>query len=418
MNGVGVSQSIVKNFPRTVRQRGSTLVEALIALTIMAFGTLALASMQSKLSRNSDISKQRTEAVRLGQEKLENLRSYTTISSNGRGTAWNDMPVGGMILSDRIAPGDKYSDGAAVVGNTVFDRSWWMAGNASDAMRVATVTVTWSDRGAKSTAASEKQSISLSTIISKTDPVHVGSLGFPLPGNTNLKRPKNRNLNIPIPAVALSEGKSAYQLNNQLAVIFNNESGYVVQKCGFIVTASSDVSGCAMYNAYIVAGYVSRIDNNTAWPTGMNTSGLDGGQSGAITCTYGQAVNQNTTATALNDYKYYLCVVPVASGGSWSGKMLLGGISTTGSTIVCRFQYPTDGSSDANERNVQAYVAVNKSLDAQNYVLTTSSAIGNAACPVADGLSTVLHQDCRSIANYSANTAAILASNCPAATPM
>ena len=400
--------------PRTSRQRGFTLIESMVSLAVTGFGMLALAGMQSTLSRNADIAKQRTEAVRLAQAKLESLRSYTAIASNG-GNAWNDLPASGVTTADQIAPGGNYADGTPVVGNTVFYRNWQVAGNLSDAMRTATVTVAWTDRGAASTSAADRQSISLSTVISKTDPAAVGALGFPLPGNTNLKRPKNRHLSIPVPAVDIGGGKSAYQLTNNLTVVLNNDSGQVMQKCGFTVAAGSNLSGCTAYDAYIVTGYVSRSSTSIAWPTGLNTSGLNNGTAGAIDCVYGQAVDQNSSGTTLGNYKYYLCVVPVASGGDWSGKMLLSGLSTTGQVIACRFQYADDGSSTANERNVQPYATVKAALDNQNYVVTTSNASGTAvACPTVAGLATTLHQDCRGIA-HSANTASALLSNCPVA---
>jgi len=391
-------------------QRGFTLIEAMIALLVMAFGMLALAGMQSMLSRNADNAKQRTEAMRLAQEKMERLRSYTAIATNG-GTAWDDLASG----TESITPGNTYADGATIVGNTSFTRSWSLGGSTSDGMRAATVTVTWTDRA--STTANASTTLSLTSVISKTDPTFVGSLGFPLPANTNLKRPKNRSLNIPVPAIELSGGQSAYQLADNFAVIFSNDSGYVVQKCDFQVQANSDLSTCTNYDAYIVAGYVSRSSTSIGWPTGMNTGNITTSGAGGITCTFGDAVNQNTSL-AIGSYKYYLCVVPVTEHGNWSGTLRLGGLSTTGSVVACRFQYADNGSLTSNERNVQPYSNVTDSLDNQNYYLTTTNShTSSVSCPTVDNLPTTLHQDCRSAANYSANTSAVLAASCPAATP-
>ena len=63
------------------KEAGFTLIETLVALVVMGFGVLSLAGMQLNLSRSGDVAKQRTEATRLAQEKVETLRSFTGISS-------------------------------------------------------------------------------------------------------------------------------------------------------------------------------------------------------------------------------------------------------------------------------------------------------------------------------------------------
>ena len=61
--------------------RGFTLIEALIALLVLSFGMLAIAGFQVTLTRNSDLAKQRTEATRLAQQKVESLRSYGQVDT-------------------------------------------------------------------------------------------------------------------------------------------------------------------------------------------------------------------------------------------------------------------------------------------------------------------------------------------------
>jgi hypothetical protein len=267
----------------------------------------------------------------------------------------------------------------------LFTRNVTLDGSTADTMRFAQVSVNWVDR------ANEQQSVVLRSVISRTDPADVGSLGFPLPQNTTLKRPKNRSMNIPVPATDLGNGKSAYQLANNLAVVFSNDSGYVVQKCDFQITNASQLDSCAGYDAYILAGYVSKT--MSAFPTtlGVNTGGITGyDTSRSIDCSFGTAVDQ-TTGASLSGYKYYLCIVPVVSGGTWSGTLRLTGMATGTSYLVCRMQYPTSEGLSDNARNVQPYSAVNDSLDNQNYIITTTG-----QCPIVTSLATTLHQDCRS----------------------
>lgn len=393
--------------------RGFALLEALVAFAVLAFGMLALVSMQSTLWRGSDVAKQRTEAMRLAQEKIEELRSYTGIAS---GTInWNSLASGSDTISGYTVAGIPQST------NTTFSRSWTVGGTTADAQRPVTVNVSWTDR------AGEAQQVSISSVIAKVDPADSGYLGFPLPQNTNLKRPKNRNINIPVQAIDLGGGKSAFQLAGNYAIVFNDISGYVVEKCNSTVTASSYASGtagCQAFSAYILAGYISGnvtssgVSNPTATlPTGINVTGLTGWDNSGgktITCAYGPARNQNSGAL-ISGYHYYLCVIPVTTGGTWSGTVRLGGVTTTGNLKVCRFQYAASAFVDANQRNVQPYTNVGESLDNQNYYIESSN---NSNCPTittASGVTggsvaTVLHQDCRSSQSPTTNATG----TCPA----
>lgn len=352
----------------TIPRRGFTLIEALVAMLIVAVGLLALAATQLKLARSADVARQRGEATRLADEKLEQLRSYTAITSAAGVLAWNDL----ASASDNIST------------NATYTRSWTVAGSSADPMRRASVAVSWTDR------TGEAQSVTLTSVVSKTDPADVGSLGFPLPANTTLKRPKNRNLNIPVPAVDLGNGQSVVQMQGNFAVVFSNDSGYVVKTCNFVVSTAADLASCTTTAAYIVAGYLS-LDGTNTFPAGLaiNTAALTGNT--GVTCSLANAVDQ-TSGAAISGYEYYLCVISVATAGApWSGTVRLAGLPSATDYLVCRFQYPAAAGITANQRNVQPYTNVVGSLDSQNYVLSTAS-----TCPTIGPLATTLHQNCRS----------------------
>lgn len=348
-------------------QRGFTIIEALVALAVVAFGLLGVVGLQALMARNADVAKQRSEATRLAQQQIESLRAYTTIPVAASQASWNGMTSG--------------NDTATT--NATFARAWTVAGSASDPMRRVSVNVAWADR------TGEAQQVTLNSVISRTDPADSGLLGFPLPQNTTLKRPKNRNLNIPVPALDLGGGKSVYQLANNFAVVFSNDTGYVVMRCNFVVTNATQLSSCTTYSAFILAGYVSR-HSISAFPTGLavNTGGLSGATS--TSCTMGDAVDQNS-GSAIAGYKYYLCVVEIPVNSSWSGSVRLAGMATGDNRLVCRFQFPAAAGISANSRNVQPYATVRESLDNQNYVITD-----NATCPTISSLATIQHQVCRS----------------------
>ena len=354
-------------------QRGFSLLESLVSLLIVSFGLLVLAGVNLKLSHSEDVAKQRGEATRLAQEKIEDLRSFTQISAGAGIKAWDSLAGG----ADTVAGGGSYAT------NTSFTRTWQVLGATSDAMRSVQVAVTWSDR------ASEAQSLTFASVIAKSNPADSGSLGFPLPANTNLKNPKNRNLNIPVPAIDLGNGKSVVQLQVNFAVIFSNESGYVVQTCDHVIATAADLStGCTATAAYILAGYVSG-----SVPTGLNVNAALITGSTGTNCSLADAVDQNT-GTPIAGYKYYLCIISVPSAGApWAGTLRLGGsgLNAGSDYRVCRFQYPASSGDTANRRNVQPYAAVAESLDTQNYIISAAN-----SCPTVSSLATTQHQNCRS----------------------
>jgi type IV pilus modification protein PilV len=409
------------------RQGGFTLVEALIALLVMAFGMLALSGMQLSLSRSSDIAKQRTEAMRLAQRKVDELRSFTSVAAGaGHTIVWNSFA----------------NTTETVVTNASYTITTSLGGAVADAMRPLSVQVSWADR------ANEPQSIMISSVISKSDPIDIGYIGNPLAQNVPLKRPKNRNINIPIPALDLGGGQSSTEFSVDYVIVYSNVTAGILKICDPVTAGTtatvSEINAaiaappgmgegsCVDVTGYIVAGYVGRNGGSVAWPTGLNISALDRntaffGQN--IQCIYSDATDQNTGAliTADNGYKYYLCAIPLSAPGLWSGTMRLGGVPTTSNLLVCRYQYvQTDIT--PNERNVQPYVDVNLSMDEQNYQMVTSgnttaaSLAGSlTACPSAMNVTDtsvspsraisigVVHQDCR-VQNPNRAT------ECPAAT--
>jgi Tfp pilus assembly protein PilV len=378
-----------------------SLLEALVALVVMAFGMLSLAAMQLNLSRSADVAKQRVEAMRIAQGRIEQARSFTDLNANAGAVDWVNLQA------DVATP-------ATVITNATYTVTVAVGGNVDDGSRPINVQVAWADR------ANEPQNVSISSVIAKSDPRDPGFVGNPLPLNRPLRRPKNRDINIPYPAVDLANGTSGYQVNPNYVIVFSNLNANVVQLCdpnqANATAAQILASTCTTVTGYIVAGYIGRSSGSVAWPAGMtnmNHSAITRNTAGAqpIKCGFGDAVDQNTNALIPN-YKYYICVVPVNTPYSWDGTMRVGGVATTGDYIVCRYQY-TQTTIDVNERNIQPYVNVGKSLDEQNYLLTTSA---SATCPSSmtlSGVSTgVLHQNCR-----SANSAGYLATHCPAPSP-
>ena len=71
---------------RKIREDGFTLLEVIIAMSILTFGLLAVASMQTMAIRGNDNASRITEATTLAQDRLEKilaLRYTNTAISDG-----------------------------------------------------------------------------------------------------------------------------------------------------------------------------------------------------------------------------------------------------------------------------------------------------------------------------------------------
>ena len=361
------------NFSRR-SQVGFALIEALVSLVIMGFGILAMAGMQAGLSRSADDAKQRTEAIRFAQEKIEFFRSFTGIDS----TVVEQGAISATALNWNTLAGSTDS----ITTNAVYTRTWTIGGSASDSMRGLTVNVAWADR----TGAA--QAVSLSSVLSKSNPADSGFLGFPLPLNTNLKRPKDRNLDIPIPATSIAgTSKSHIQWEGSSGgfLVFSNTSGDIVQKCTATPTEQSLSSDtCRNFDGYLLTGYLTGSNgngNNSINPVNLVT-GINFSETanviGTPECAVANARDQNS-GVIIADTKYYAClIVPTnhdsntATARVWTGRTDLSGTGTGWNTTkTCRFT--SDVSTTVNNKHPARYEMVDSSLDNQNFYITTDT---------------------------------------------
>jgi prepilin-type N-terminal cleavage/methylation domain-containing protein len=121
----------IKIIQTTLReQNGFSLIELLIAMSILAIGMLAAASMQYSAVRNNSTGNVSTQATMLAKAQLEMLKNQD-------------------IDSATLAPGD-YSDPTPIDGNGnpggIFNRSWRIDPLGTSARRIR-VTVQWKKFG-------------------------------------------------------------------------------------------------------------------------------------------------------------------------------------------------------------------------------------------------------------------------------
>jgi type IV pilus modification protein PilV len=106
------------------KEKGFTLIEVLIAITILAIAITALAGLAGSSMKSTDTGKRRTQAVNLAMESLESLKAvpYYNIQSTGNdgGVTRTCSALTGTPPTATCVP----SPGAVTIGNMQFSWTW------------------------------------------------------------------------------------------------------------------------------------------------------------------------------------------------------------------------------------------------------------------------------------------------------
>ncbi|MFT3666160.1 prepilin-type N-terminal cleavage/methylation domain-containing protein [Piscinibacter sp.] len=139
--------------PLPRRQRGITLIEALLAALVLAIGALALLRVQPELRRHAEFARERGSALRLAQQEIEDLRGFTT-------------RAGFDAIAERaftVEPDGLGSPRYALVRRV--DAAAWAGAKVVD------VSVAWND------AQGEPQQVRLATLVAAQEPA-LGALAL------------------------------------------------------------------------------------------------------------------------------------------------------------------------------------------------------------------------------------------------
>lgn len=370
-------------------QAGVTLIEAMVALLIMAFGMVALVGLQSNLRRSADLAKQRGEAIRIAQQQLEILRDYSVLSTV-------DAAAGsaGTRAFQNIAPdvnlnaGDANSNATYALTQTVTD--WTETTTGAQTMKAVSINVSWGDR------ANQAQFVELHSFITRADPGLGGELSVP-PVSTPLRRPAERSPVIPTGAKDIGNKMSVFkpQADGTVAWVFNNLTGVIVGKCTVpwnVATAAlttADVTSCNSNTVgYLLRGYVRFSDGSAPDADHPSSPALPldlvmnvTGSNYPVTPRYECFDDAPSVASALITVVNYNCVVYPNSDTTrnWSGSLTLNGLALGGSDWqVCRYSADYDGNgSISNAEHPLTYNSVTSSLTGQNFLVIRA----NATCP-------------------------------------
>lgn len=365
----------MRHAPGMRRARGVSIVEALVAMAVMAFGMLGLVGLQATMRLNADVAKQRSEATRIAQTVLEGWRSYASLGDF-------EASVADTALTAAAGP---------ALTNTSYRWTAAVTPDASPAnvppVRTVTVSVSWEDR------ASQPQSVTLSTQVAGIDPALAGNLVTQAQGGP-VRRVFGRNLAVPRGAQNMGNGTSRYraQDGSNVGWVINNATGVVVQLC------DRDFNGCTPSNLLLLAGYV-----NFSLGDSPQSEGPFSDPSFAVRVQGLLTEPPSTTVNCLveqrNLFLEYYCAMPLQITqvpNFWTGSVVLAfdsprelAASATDATParyrVCRYTpEDTDTPSAGNVAHPLVYTNVTRPLGNQNFLVISagSTVTGNVlACP-------------------------------------
>ena len=246
--------------PRKLPQRGVSLIEALVALAVMAVGMLGLVGVQSTLRSNADVSRQRAEAVRLAHQDIEDQRSFSLLVADPLyPTALTYAQIAALTLPQTVADPDSVN---GYVYNTTYTLNRSVAiltssvpnQGQSESKNVG-VTVSWTDRN------KQLQSVSLNSLVSKVAPDLAATLSVPADGNPT-RQPHGRNRGIPPLAKDFGNGTSGLLPPGAPAGVawrFDNASG-VITLCTSTAASTAALTianiSCGVNRALLLQGFV------------------------------------------------------------------------------------------------------------------------------------------------------------------
>jgi Tfp pilus assembly protein PilV len=225
-------------FDRARRVHGTSLLEGLVALLVLALTAVGIAQLQGHLRLSAEVARQRTEAVRLAQQDIESLRAFGALAA-GTGTTRSFEAIAGATRTVDAAGG--YATPTRYTVTRTVD------GAAMGGAKRVQVLVAWADR------AGAPQQVALNTLIAAAEPSMSGALGLrrgdgngggvASDGADGARGPFGRSVRIPFGAKDLGDGSSAFKPvgDGTLAFRFDNRSGLPTGRCASVAATTRTI---------------------------------------------------------------------------------------------------------------------------------------------------------------------------------
>ena len=209
--------------PRSrARQRGVTLLESLVAFFVLTAGSVAVAQLLSHSTLAADVARERSEAVRLAEQAIEELRTFATLDGPPGAPTYAAIATGSAVVAAGSAGGrndyriERVVDAAAFAG-----------------AKAARIAVRWSDRSGT------PRSVVVDAFIAAVDPSYSGSLMLDAGAIPAAPRgAHDRRPGLPLTAKSLGDGRSAWKPREGGGTtwVFDDLSGAIVAVCEGVST--------------------------------------------------------------------------------------------------------------------------------------------------------------------------------------
>lgn len=370
------------------RQRGASLIEALVAVMVMGFGMMAVAGIQGRLRNSGDMAKQRAEATRIAVVEMERMRSYAALTRS------DEVPDDALVF-DEIVTGSNEVQAAS----TSYKVERTVAPSGDGGIDVH-LNISWRDRTSED---EEALSLEWRTSLAAVEPKLVATAFVPPDSGISQRRARDRHTGLPSGAKTLSAERSVFKPvpSGSVALVFNNLTGMVTGLCDGLAGVSTkeiteaDIAACAnsfASGAYLLSGHVRFSNADLPDPALANDPVLPVAL--AITLTSKDHPNpplcftdSSTNALAGVFATDYYCVIqprtPPAGDADkslyWSGRTGLSGLSlAAGGYRVCRYSDDFNGDGKiGNAEHPLDYAKVAESLARQNFLVVKFE----ASCP-------------------------------------
>lgn len=339
--------------PTPAAQRGLSLIDALVALAVAAATALAAAAAQTTLRQQAEATRQRAEAVRLAQARLEAARHFPRLEAGADAPGWDGLASHAAQAVDSLA------------APTAYRLEQRVSAEVGTRAKSLAVQVRWTGRDGR------EHSLGGQTLVAAAAPQLSGSLALPrsaLP----LGRPAGRHVGVPLGAQDLGNGRSAWVpvAGHPQAWVFSHLTGAITGVCSVATAApvltAEALAGCAdTTTAQLISGHVRFGDDATAPTAAALNLDLQLDAPGA------QCVDDApTTASPTQRVVRWACLVPAGAGG-WSGRVAVQllpfhGDNAAPARTLCRY------TATAAQHN-----AVTTPLMHQNYLVAPDG----TACP-------------------------------------
>lgn len=230
------------------RVRGVSIVEALVAMAVMAFGMLAAVGVQVTLRINADIAKQRTEATHIAEQEVERLRMFREVAAVG----------GGVLGWDDVAQELAMAVSMPTVTNATYVMNRRIVTPPGSEQKVVMVEVTWTDR------LGNAQSVLIGDTLAGAAPVLSGLLTVPATRTAASQR-SSRHPTVPPRAHDLGGNQGSVfkpAEGGTVAWLFDNTTGVITKTCTVSNASTSsslvvaDLSTCVVVDGQLLAGFV------------------------------------------------------------------------------------------------------------------------------------------------------------------